>query len=130
MSNQRGAAGCAPWSRRLLVAGLHVHVHAAGAWLLCTIHGACCCSTLLLRAQYGGVHYGCLCCAPLPSCSVDVRNSNQQFPDSRPQVGGEMSGWEVACLKSCPFIGPISDSAVEFGELLGAGSFGRVYRAR
>uniref|UniRef100_A0A383VEV7 Protein kinase domain-containing protein n=1 Tax=Tetradesmus obliquus TaxID=3088 RepID=A0A383VEV7_TETOB len=39
-------------------------------------------------------------------------------------------GWVLAHSLTSPALGPVKDSTVQFGELLGAGSFGRVYRGR
>jgi hypothetical protein len=60
-------------------------------------------------------------------CSIDVRISHQQ---SRPPLGGAMAGWTLAGMSTSPFAGEVADATVEFGELLGSGSFGRVYKAR
>jgi hypothetical protein len=41
-----------------------------------------------------------------------------------------MAGWEIAGMSTNPFAGQVTDVTVEFGELLGSGSFGRVHKAR
>uniref|UniRef100_A0A383WIW4 Protein kinase domain-containing protein n=1 Tax=Tetradesmus obliquus TaxID=3088 RepID=A0A383WIW4_TETOB len=43
-----------------------------------------------------------------------------------PLAGG--TGWQQACLTS-PIVGSLDNQEVQFGKLLGQGSFGRVYRA-
>lgn len=60
-------------------------------------------------------------------CSIDVRISQQT---SRPPLGGAMAGWALCGMSTSPHAGEVADASVEFGELLGSGSFGRVYKAR
>ncbi|WIA37005.1 hypothetical protein OEZ86_008242 [Tetradesmus obliquus] len=59
--------------------------------------------------------------------SMDVRISQQT---SRPPLGGAMAGWALCGMSTSPHAGEVADASVEFGELLGSGSFGRVYKAR
>lgn len=59
--------------------------------------------------------------------SMDVRISQQT---SRPPLGGAMAGWALCGMSTSPHAGEVADTSVEFGELLGSGSFGRVYKAR
>jgi hypothetical protein len=45
---------------------------------------------------------------------------------------GTDKGWELASSFVSPFLGAVEDpdAPIEFGEFIGAGSFGRVYRGR
>lgn len=49
-------------------------------------------------------------------------------PEARQLFGGSMEGWEVAAMSTSPLLGGNQDVVVEFGELLGCGSYGRVFR--
>jgi hypothetical protein len=98
------------------------HLRVQACW--CAGHAALHCGLYLLL-----INMSC-CLCPLPtawSCSIDVRISQQQ---SRPPLGGAMAGWEIAGMSTSPFAGEVGDVTVEFGELLGSVSFGRVNKAR
>jgi hypothetical protein len=43
---------------------------------------------------------------------------------------GLQAGWSVAKACTTPHLEQVNDSAIEFGELVGSGSFGRVYQAK
>jgi hypothetical protein len=45
---------------------------------------------------------------------------------------GTDKGWELQSSFVSPFLGAVEDpdAPIEFGEFIGAGSFGRVYRGR
>eukprot|EP00878_Enallax_costatus_P018455 GHUV01019427.1.p1 GENE.GHUV01019427.1~~GHUV01019427.1.p1 ORF type:complete len:578 (+),score=131.42 GHUV01019427.1:188-1921(+) len=61
--------------------------------------------------------------------SIEVRivKPEQQLP-----LGGRPDGWEMVAVSTSPLLGLTREQStvVQFGELLGSGSFGRVYRAQ
>lgn len=68
------------------------------------------------------------CFPPLPSLprNSPIRSDGQ--PMRRPL--GLQAGWSVAKACTTPYLGPVDDDRIEFGELIGSGSFGRVYQAK
>lgn len=51
-------------------------------------------------------------------------------PDTHPK--GTDQGWELINAFTSPFLGDVEDpdQPIEFGQFIGAGSFGRVYHGR
>jgi hypothetical protein len=43
---------------------------------------------------------------------------------------GLQAGWSVARACTTPYLGQVDDDKIEFGELIGSGSFGRVFLAK
>ncbi|WIA36801.1 hypothetical protein OEZ86_008056 [Tetradesmus obliquus] len=79
------------------------------------------------------------CSSPPSSLHVATYSSNERdgsdveksgrHHHSRP-CGGKQDGWITTHSVTCPSFEAIKDGSIQFGELLGAGSFGRVYRGR
>uniref|UniRef100_A0A383VBH1 Protein kinase domain-containing protein n=1 Tax=Tetradesmus obliquus TaxID=3088 RepID=A0A383VBH1_TETOB len=79
------------------------------------------------------------CSSPPSSLHVATYSSNERdgsdveksgrHHHSRP-CGSKQDGWITTHSVTCPSFEAIKDDSIQFGELLGAGSFGRVYRGR
>eukprot|EP00775_Hariotina_reticulata_P002668 gene2668-2968_t len=59
----------------------------------------------------------------------DSDSSQQQFGYTLSPVGVR-KGWQLHSSLTSPLVGPVQDPTIEFGDLLGSGSFGRVFKGR
>eukprot|EP00775_Hariotina_reticulata_P003316 gene3316-3593_t len=79
-----------------------------------------------------------------PYTKTEDHNGSLQEPDDRAIRGREScsiqllrhptavlgNGWQLISSITSPLVGPVEDVTIEFGDLLGSGSFGRVFAAR
>lgn len=65
------------------------------------------------------------CC--FPPCCVSCRGADPFFADDLGEPRNDQ-GWEVVAVNTSPLVGAVGNAKIHFGRLLGAGSFGRVYK--
>jgi hypothetical protein len=96
--------------------------------------GSCCCCSIL-KGPLGGYKPGweltaCLQIATVSSHHCILYTFCFRYCCSilKGPLGGNKPGWELTASRTAPLPYSVTDSRVHFGDLIGSGAFGLVYK--